>query len=51
MTEREKYLNHRIDHLREMTRELEAERAELQRKRIDLYLNQLEGCRPMEAIR
>ena len=51
MTEREKYIEHRLKHLREMTRELEAERAEIQRKRMDIYLNQLEGCNPRELVR
>ena len=51
MTEREKYIEHRLKHLREMTRELEAEREELRRRRMDAYLDQLEGCNPRELVR
>ena len=46
MTEREKYIEHRLKHLRVMIAELEAERDEIQRRRMDIYLNQLEGCNP-----
>ena len=47
MTEREKYIEHRLKHLREMTRELEAECDEIRRRRMDAYLDHLErGCNP-----
>ena len=49
MTEREKYLNHRIDHLREMIRELERERDDIRRKRTEAYYQQLDGCNPAIA--
>ena len=53
MTEREKYIEHRLKHLREMTRELEAERKEIQGRRMDAYLDHLErGCNPsMELVK
>ena len=45
MTEREKYIEHRLNHLREMLRELEAEREEIRRRRMDAYLDHMErGC-------
>ena len=47
MTERERYIDHRLNHLREMMRELKAEREEIQRRRMDEYLDHLErGCNP-----
>ena len=53
MTEREMYLDHRLKHLREMMRELKAERDELRQRRMDAYLDHLEwGCNPnMEMVR
>ena len=45
MTEREKYLNHRIPVLRKMLEDLEAERDKIRRRRTDAYLDHLErGC-------
>ena len=45
MTEREKFIENRLGHLREMIRELEAEREEIRRRRMDAYLDHLErGC-------
>ena len=47
MNERERYIEIRLAHLREMIRELEAERDEIQRRRMDAYLDHLErGCNP-----
>ena len=47
MTEREQFIEHRLNHLREMTRELEAEREEIRQRRLDEYLDHLErGCNP-----
>ena len=47
MTEREKYIEHRLKHLRKMIAELEAEREEIQGRRMDAYLDHLErGCNP-----
>ena len=49
MTEREKYLEHRIPVVRGMLRELETERQELRQKRMDAYLDRLESCNPAKA--
>jgi len=47
MTEREKYLTFRIAHLREMLRELETEKRELERERLQHYFDRLEtSCQP-----
>ena len=51
MTEREKYIEHRLGHLREMMRELEAERRELVRQRLNAYFDRLEtSCNPAMEI-
>ena len=42
MTEREQFIEHRLKHLREMMRELERERQEIQRRRMDAYLDRVE---------
>ena len=47
MTEREKYLEHRITHVRRMLRELESELDDIRQRRIDAYLDRLEtSCEP-----
>ena len=50
MTEREQYLDYRIQHLHKMLKELVAERNELRKLRRDAYLDELEtSCNPSRA--
>ena len=42
MTEREQFIEHRLNHLREMIRELERERQEIRQRRMDAYLDRVE---------
>ena len=48
MTEREKYIDHRLRHLHEMIRELETEREDLRRARLrEAHIDRLElSCNP-----
>lgn len=50
MTERERYLDHRIPILQKMLRELVAERQELRDARMEAYLDRLEGCNPSREM-
>lgn len=51
MTEREKYLEHRIPVVRGMLRELESELREIRERRADAYYQRLEtSCNPSREL-